>query len=370
MIVRWIDCSVGAMKALLSRALVVAVGVASLASGAWAGSSERLGTGGATELLIPVGARGTALGGGYAAEVAGAEAMFWNPAGLASVESPEALFTHTQYFADMKLNYVALAVKAKNLGVVGFSAKVLSIGDVFVTTEESPEGTGEVFNPTYSVLGVSWAKEFTDRVHFGVTMDLVNEHILQMNANGVAFDFGVQYATELPGLKLAMTMKNFGTSMQFSGDNLDVSVLPPGAEPGSSNRIVSFSSAKFEMPSFFALSASYEAWHQSQQSLRLLGAFQNNNFQGDHFTGSAEWTYRDSYALRGSWFGTFESTTDPVTGEQTSEFTRGDELYSGLALGGGASFKAGDARLGVDVAWRPVREFFDDVVEVGLKVQF
>ena len=29
--------------------------------------------------------------------------------------------------------------------------------------------------------------------------------------------------------------------------------------------------------------------------------------------------------------------------------------------------RAGDSRIGVDVAWKPVRHFFDDVIEVGLK---
>lgn len=369
MIVRSNRSTVSTMKALLSRASWTLVGVMA-ATGAWAGSSERLGTGGATELLIPVGARGSALGAGYAAQVSGAEAAFWNPAGLAGIESTEALFTHTQYFADMKLNYAAIATPAKALGVIGFSAKVLSVGDVIVTTEEAPDGTGEVFSPTFAVIGLSWAKAFTDRVQFGATMDYVNEHIQQMNANGLAFGFGVQYQTMLEGLSFAMIMKNFGASMGFDGDNLDVSVQPPDAEPGAANRIVSYSTSRFELPSYFALSASYEAWSRDQQSLRILGAFQNNNFQGDTFSGSAEWTFRDAYALRGSWFGRYESTTDPVTGDTASDFGGGDDLYKGYAFGGGAMFGAGEAKLGVDVAWRPVREPFEDVVEVGLRVQF
>src|SRR5258708_1359693 len=233
-----------------------------------------MGTRGASELVIPVGPRASAVGPSVTSDVSGAEATYWNPAGLAGLQGTEALFSHTQYFADMKVNYAAVAARAGNLGVLGFSAKVLSVGEVIVTTEQAPDGTGETFNPTFSVLGMSWAKAFTDRVNFGLTLDLVNEHIQSMTSNGIALDFGVQYTTGWRGLKFGMVMKNVGSSMSFSGDNLDVSVLPPGAEPAASNRILSFSRAAFEMPSYFTLAGSYELIRTSASALQIRGAFQ------------------------------------------------------------------------------------------------
>jgi hypothetical protein len=352
------------------RALGVAALLALAAPGAWAGSDQRIGTSGASELLIPVGPRASALGPSVTSDVSGAEATYWNPAGLAGLQGTEALFSHTQYFADMKVNYAAVAARAGNLGVLGFSAKVLSVGEVIVTTEQAPDGTGETFDPTFSVLGMSWAKAFTDRVNFGLTLDVVNEHIQSVTSNGIALDFGVQYTTGWRGLKFGMVMKNFGNSMSFSGDNLDVSVLPPGAEPAASNRILSFSSAAFEMPSYFTLAGSYELFHTPASSLQLRGAFQNNNFSGDNFCGAAEWSFKNVAALRGSWFGTLSGEIDPVTGNESSSFGTGDDLYKGYALGGGVTVRSGAAKLGVDVAWRPVQQPFDDVYEAGLRLQF
>ncbi len=126
------------------RAVPRVLGLAALlalpAPSAHAGSDRRLGTSGAPELMIPVGPRGSALGLSVASDVAGAEAVYWNPAGLAGLEGTEALFSHTEYFADMKVNFVSVAAHAGNLGTVGFGAKVLSVGDVIVTTEQAPEG--------------------------------------------------------------------------------------------------------------------------------------------------------------------------------------------------------------------------------------
>jgi hypothetical protein len=352
------------------RALGLATLLALAASGARAGSDQRTGTNGAPELLIPVGARASALGPSVTSDITGVEAIYWNPSGLAGLQGTEALFSHTQYFADMKVNYAAVAARAGNLGVLGFSVKVLSIGEVIVTTEQAPDGTGETFNPTFGVLGMSWAKAFTDRVNFGLGVNLVNEHIENMTANGVALDFGVQYATGWNGLKFGMVMKNFGNSMTFNGDNLDVSVPPPGAEPGASNRILKFSTAAFEMPSYFTLAGSYDLYRAGENSLQIMTAFQNNNFSGDNFCGAAEWNYRNFAALRGSWFGTLSGEIDPATGNESSSFGTGDDLYRGYALGGGVTVRSGAAKLGVDVAWRPVQQPFDDIYEAGLRLQF
>src|SRR5881628_2457981 len=105
----------GASRACLLLALATLLTLG--ASQARAGSNERQGTGGALELLIPVGARGSVLGPGYSSIVTGVEAVFWNPAGLAGLEGTEALFSHTRYFADMQLNYAAVAVHAGPIGV-------------------------------------------------------------------------------------------------------------------------------------------------------------------------------------------------------------------------------------------------------------
>ncbi len=266
------------------RGLRVFVPVALLLLGigtAWAGSDLRRGTDGALELQLPVGARGSALGGAVIGDVSGVEAIYWNPAGLAATEHTEVLFTNTRYFADMKLNYIAVVTKAGSFGDLGFNAKVLSVGDVIVTTEDAPEGTGEIISPTFSVLGATWARQFTDRVMFGLTGNYVNERIAQVSASGVAFDFGVQYLTGWQGLKFGMVIKNIGPSMEFGGPGFDASLPAPGAEPSAANRTFRATSSSFEMPSFFSLAATVDAMKSPQYRLSVLGAFQNNNFTGD-----------------------------------------------------------------------------------------
>jgi hypothetical protein len=339
---------------------------------AHAGSEGRKGTAGAMELRIPVGARGTALGGAVASDISGVEAMFWNPAGLANVTGTDAMFSHQNYFADMKLNYAGVAASMGGAGVIGFSVKVLSVGDIYVTTEAAPDGTGEILTPTFSVLGASWARQFTDRVNFGATLNYVSENIADNTAAGVAVDFGVQYVTDWHGFRLGMVIKNYGTSMGFSGPGFETSVLDPNQDPNAGPHKLTYDATKFEMPSYIQLSSNYNIIQSSKARLTALGAFQNNNFSGDNLRGGLEWSYRDLFAVRGSYFGSFNGTIDQETGDESFSFDGGDDLYEGWALGAGLNARVGDgSKLGVDVAYRPVREGrFDDTFELGVHVKF
>jgi len=363
------DREVRNMRHLVVRAMVVLALMVCATAPAFAGSDERKGTGGALELRLPVGPRGTALGSSVVGDASGIDALFWNPAGLATIERTQATFSHTQYFADMKLNYAAVGTHL-GIGTLAFNAKVLSVGDVIVTTEDAPDGTGEILSPTFSVLGMSYARQFTDRVLFGLTTNFVNEKIRSAGATGVSFDFGVQYVTGYRGLRLGMAMKNFGPSMDFHGDDFNVNLRPPDTDPTSSNRTLSFSSASFEQPSFFTLGATIDVVKNANQRLAVMSAFQNNNFVGDNYSGGAEWTYKETFALRGSWFGSVTNPINLTTGEQTTQMRSGDDLYSGVAFGAGAQVKTGDTTLGVDMAWKSVRSFFDDTVEVALRLSF
>jgi hypothetical protein len=360
------------MRRLVILALVLPALLAGAAATALAGSNGRKGTEGAPELSIAVGPRGVALGGAVVGDVTGVEALFWNPAGLGTLTTTEAMFSHTQYFADMKLNYAGIGHSMGDFGVLGFSAKVLSVGDVIVTTESAPEGTGEIAQPTFTVLGLTWAKQFTDRVVFGASGNLVSEHVINQSATGVAFDFGVQYLTGWRGLKLGMVMKNFGPGMTYSGPGTELSLLPPDQDPSGQPRIFTSETATFELPSFFTMGASCDFYRTPQSRLTFLGALQNNNFQGNALRGGVEWGYRDLLALRGSFYGSFRGTTDANTGEDNSKFVAGDDLYTGLALGGGIKVRAGETgQLGVDFTWRPVREgLFDDTMDIGLRLSF
>src|SRR6266511_3218490 len=60
-------------------------------------------------LEVPGGARAAAMGGAFASVARGAEAAFWNPAGLARFERSEFTATHTETYEHLRHEQVALA---------------------------------------------------------------------------------------------------------------------------------------------------------------------------------------------------------------------------------------------------------------------
>jgi len=329
-------------------------GLTLVSAPAFAGSPERIGTGGADELRLAVGVRSVGLGGADAGSVSGVEALFYNPAGIAVAASPtEVMFSYSRLIADMDLNYVAVTQKMGNVGTLGLSVKALSIGDIERTTESAPEGTGEIFSPTFAVIGVSFGRELTDRVTFGGTVSYLAEHVLQESARGLAFDFGFQYDTDYRGLRLGLAMKNVGPSAGFTGTDLERLQQISGDDPNASKRALSSSSAAFELPTYFQFGLSYPALRGPQGVLTVHGLYTSNSFMVDEGRVGAEYLYRKDYAVRAG----YKITSD------------GSDLF-GFTYGAGIRVAMGTSHLWLDYAGQRVSDFFDDVQHIALTFQF
>lgn len=330
------------------------------APAAIAGGLDRVGTAGAQELRIPVGAAATAIGGSTVALGNGLGNIFYNPASLAAVDESQALVSYSTYLADAKVNYGAVSTKLGSQGNIAFSIKVLNIGDIIVTTEASPEGTGEILNPNFAVLGVTYGRRMTDRVLLGASASYVSEKVAEVSANGFAVDLGVQYDTGWRGLRFGFAMKNVGPDMQFDGANLEQRIQVPGDDPSAQNHVVRLQSAKFEIPSYLQIGVSYDLPMGEDRHASVFGAFQGNNFSTDEYRIGAEFPVGSFLALRAGYVGQLA---------MSDEDRQQDYLYS-YSYGAGFNFKLGERPFALDWAGTHVGEFFDDNQQVSLSIEF
>ena len=328
--------------------------------GAIAGGLDRVGTAGAQELRIPVGAAATAIGGSTVALSNGLGNIFYNPASLAGIDESQALVSYSTYLADSRVNYGAVSTKLGSQGNIAFSIKVLNIGDIIVTTEASPEGTGEILNPNFAVLGVTYGRRMTDRVLLGASAHYVSEKVAEVSANGFAVDLGVQYDTGWRGLRFGFAMKNVGPDMQFDGANLEQRIQVPGDDPSSQPHVVRLQSAKFEIPSYLQIGVSYDLPMGEDRHASVFGAFQGNNFSTDEYRIGAEFPIGSFLALRAGYVGQLA---------MSDEDRQQDYLYS-YSYGAGFNFKLGERPFALDWAGTHVGEFFDDNQQVSLSIEF
>lgn len=341
------------------RLLFLSLIALAVAGMVYAGNPEKTGTAAAQELLIPIGARGTALAGSGIAAMSGVDALYYNPAGIANTtQSVEAMFSHMKYIADINLTNVAVATKL-GFGSLAFSFQSIGFGDIMQTTEQSPEGTGVNFTPTFFTLSAAYSRSMTDRIYAGVAVKFVTEKIMGMSASGVAVDLGVQYLHS-SGIKLGIAMKNYGNGMKFNGSNVERLVELPDTEPGTPSRRLSIPTQTDELPSTFEMGIAYELKPMEKMNLQLMANFLNHNFGNDEVQGGAEFAFNNMFFLRGGYsFG-----TDQTKYEGESDYIWGPSFGAGLRynLGGSTS-------LVLDYAYRAANLFTDNNI-FTLKLEF
>ena len=106
---------------------------------------QRAGISTAQFLKIGVGARSAAMGESFVAVSNDASAIFWNPAGIASLKKNEVLLTHNNWIADISYNFAGIAIPME-LGTFAIFVVSLNMGEMEVRTEYEQEGTGELFD--------------------------------------------------------------------------------------------------------------------------------------------------------------------------------------------------------------------------------
>lgn len=320
-----------------------------------AGSGRRKGTSGAQELLIPLGARGIGFAGAYASGIQGVEALYWNPAGVAAIPgSAEAMFSHMNYLADIKVEYAGVAAKLGEFGSLGFSIQTMNFGDIVITTNSFPDGTGETYSPNFMTLALNFSRMMTDRIAFGVNVKVITESIMRESATGLAFDFGLQYQTGLRGFKFGVVMKNLGPNMRFEGPDLEQSVQLPGTEPGTQPRPLRITAQEFDLPSTLEFGTSYDIPLMESSHLVLMGTFVHQNFSYDDFRIGGEWSYDNMFFVRAG----YSLSPDLPTAEALFTYT----------AGAGVNFSLSSTmNIVVDYAFRAT-EFFDNNHVVAVKL--
>jgi hypothetical protein len=310
---------------------------------------NRTGTNAASELLVPVGGRYIGMGGASIANVQGVEAIYWNPAGLnRSSYSANAMFSYMRHISDINVNYVAVSANFGGFGTLGFSIKSLDIGDIRVTTEDAPDGTGAIISPQFIITGLTYSRALSDRVNVGTTLNVISENIDRVGATGFALDAGVQYSNlgKVDGLSIGVAVKNIGPPLQYGGTGLYHNSQPVNSDRSSSPYQVV--AQKDELPTALELGVSYMLPMGAKNKLQLTSTFQDNNFQENVGKFGAEYNFRDMFFLRGGYSLSPDTPKDAV----------GKNAYIyGLTLGAGLHYDFTGLGIDLNYAYRDLAFF-------------
>lgn len=221
---------------------------------------SKVGTTAAEFLQIGVGSRATGMGGAFVAVSDDASSLYWNPAGIASIEENEIIASHSEWITGLDFNYVGAVFNFKKVGTVGFALTMLSVPEMLVRTEVFQDGNGETFDAADMAFGITYASNVGERFSVGGTLKFIQQRIWHTKANAIAIDLGTKFKTDfLGGMVIGATIYNFGSDMKMQGRDLRTFVDPDPISEGNNDRIpVNFETDSWSLPLNFQFGIAFE----------------------------------------------------------------------------------------------------------------
>ncbi len=251
---------------------------------------QRTGTSSGTFLKIGVGARAVGLGESFVAVANDPTAIYWNPAGLASVQRQEIEFSHASWPGDINYEHIAWVVPARRLGgSLAFQFGVLST-QLDETSELQPFGTGRSFVYSDVVTGIAYARRWTDKLLVGGGLKFVREDLGSQvggpTTNAVLFDLGSIYYLGYGSVRIATSLTNFGPQLTPSGHYVSPYTGEVRAYDG------------FDPPLMFRYGIAFEPLENQTQ--RITATFELNQPADNRqlMKAGMEWSWQRRLALR------------------------------------------------------------------------
>jgi len=316
----------------------------------------KTGTTAAKFLSVGIGPRANAMGGAFSSVVNDASALYWNPAGAADITQNEAMFTYTSLFKDLdiNLNYFAVVIPAEDIGSFGLSVTALDYGEMDLTTEYYPEGTGEKFSASSYAFGLSYAKNITEWFAAGITVKYITEGIFNSTANGVAFDVGTLFRTPFWGIKFATIISNYGSKMQMTGEDLLIRYDADPNRQGNNETVDAYYKTDyFELPLKLQIGISRDFEFFKGQRLTIAVDATHPNDNAEYVNIGGELSFIDNLIfLRGGYKALFL-----------------DDNQEGLTLGAGLNYVLGVFAFGFDYSYQEF-EFLSYTHSFGVSFKF
>lgn len=311
----------------------------------------RYGTTTANFLEIGVGSDGNGMGEAYVSMVGDLSSIYWNPAGLAFLKQNEAMFMYQPWVVDINSVSAAAAYLIPAVGTLAFGIGYFGYGEMEVTTLAMQDGTGELFTANDYNFTLSFSRKLAQWFAFGASAKYINSQIWHMNASALALDLGVIVNTGFfsatnkkeDGLRIGMSISNYGTKMSYNGMDIlfPIDILPD--EAGNYSAVQGqFKPQEWELPLIFRIGVSLQpiVFRNQRLTLALDALHPNNNSESLNF--GAEYELR--LPGNGSLF---------VRTGYKSLYLKDSEF--GMTYGGGLLLRLmNNVGLKIDYAFKPV----------------
>ncbi len=190
-----------------ARCLVLAL--LTIAAGSFAAAQ---GTSTYDFLRLDEGARAAALGGSFTASTDDPNAIFYNPAGLATLSARRISVGFFKHLMDINAGYASFGTEIPQLGFVGGGIEYINYGEFKRTGEEGQDlGT---FSAGELALSAGYAGQLQEGLLYGANAKFIYSSIAEVASTAAAIDLGLQYAAVPGRLLVGASLMNLGTQIE------------------------------------------------------------------------------------------------------------------------------------------------------------
>jgi hypothetical protein len=206
-------------------------------------------------LNLGVDARSSALANSFVSVQDDVNSIFYNPAGLSTITTSQGSVGFFKYLLDINSGNAAYGQQYKDIGYVGVGIRYVNYGSFKKFDEQSNEiGT---FGANDLALSLGFAKNFTEKLSYGVNLKFIYSNIDEFSSTALAADLGMLYASPLDKLSAGISIMNLG--MQLSKYASTKEDLPLNLTVGASKALdylpltvsVAFGNLTEEQDNFF-----------------------------------------------------------------------------------------------------------------------
>jgi len=237
-----------------------------------------------------------------------ASSLFFNPGTISRIGGNSSVFSYSTWLVQTNLTSFA-AVLPFSFLTAGLDIIYFSSGNIDETTLYKQDGTGRVISANDLSLGLTIAKNLTDRFSVGVKVKYVREQLASVNADAFAFDIGSVFETSfLNNMKIGISLSNFGGTMKFNGNELLVTYVVPGSPTGKQIPAV-LETKQWDLPLVFKIGVSTEIY--KNENFRWCGSYLINDtrdYLTRHNLGTSI-TLMNILTLRGGYRLNYDETT-------------------------------------------------------------
>lgn len=170
-------------------------------------------------LKLDTSPRAAALAGSFVANNDDPNVIFYNPAGIYSLENRPASFSYVSHLLDINSASLSYSQEVAGLGRFAAGIQYINYGD-FTEADEFGNKTGNFGAGDLAVL-IGYANQLGENFNYGANVKFIYSSLASQSSSGFAVDLGLQYLFPEDGWSIGFSALNLGSQISSYFDKTE-----------------------------------------------------------------------------------------------------------------------------------------------------